>query len=209
LRPLHERPADIPQIALALWSAIWAGRPDPLHLGPLLIEQLLLSETTWEGNVRQLRAFLSLAASRRRLTGKPLLTIFKEIFALGDYGRWVGIILKPSAPPRITFSPARLIPCCLSAAGMDVFNEICKGLPATRAGMAKTDSRTRLVNIIEAVARNGSIKKGGAKKLNHGSENTAKSDLEILAGARGKLAILKRGEGDSPEYAPADITLFK
>ncbi len=198
LRPLDVRPADIPQIALRLWQTIWRGHKDPVGLGPTNIELLLSPKIVWPGNIRQLRALLSLAASRKRLTREPLRTLISEILALEGYNRWVGIVLEPEAPVR---APDPALPSCLSETGAAVLCEIFVGLTPSARGKATTDNRVRITNIVEHFSANHSITPGQAKKLNRGSTDTAKRDLRTLSGAGGKPALLESSDKGAT-YSP-------
>jgi hypothetical protein len=193
LRPLKDRPADIPQIALRLWETIWQGRQDPVGLGPPHLELLLSPKIGWPGNIRQLRALLSLAASRQRLTRKPLRQLIAEILALGDYNRWVGIVLDPGDRARLA------APSYLTDEGVRAFGAIFEGLRPTARDKAKTDKRDRLANIVGYVYANRSITAGIARKLNGGSPATALADLKALADA---LVLETKSEGK--QYTAVD-----
>jgi hypothetical protein len=187
LRPLAARPADIPQIALRLWETIWRGHKDPIGLGPSNIGLLLAPGIAWPGNIRQLRALLSLAASRQRLTRLPLRTLLTEILALGDYNRWVGIVTDPEVSPAYARADA---PSCLSVEGVRAFNSIVERIGSS--AKANTPSPVRLTQILNRVFENGSIVAGEASVMNRSSPVTAELDLKALARDRGMGALLWR-----------------
>jgi transcriptional regulator with AAA-type ATPase domain len=197
LRPLAARPADIPQIALRLWETIWRGHKDPIGLGPSNIGLLLAPGIAWPGNIRQLRALLSLVASRQRLTRQPLRTLITEILALGDYNRWVGIVIDP----EVSHSPARAdAPSCLSVAGVRAFNSIVEGMGSS--AKANTPSPLRLTQILNRVFEKRSIVAGEASVVNRSSPVTAELDLKALASDRGDGALLKCLDGKT--YTPVE-----
>jgi DNA-binding NtrC family response regulator len=104
IRPLQDRPADIPAIARWLWARIcgrlWSGDDDRREdLTPAALRWLCSLENRWEGNVRSLRTLLTLAAAMAKQPGhkaRPLDDILADILARGDsYSHWVGILAGP------------------------------------------------------------------------------------------------------------------
>lgn len=144
----------------------------------------------WPGNIPQLRALLSLAASRQRLTPEALRTLISEILALGDYNRWVGIVLDPEAAPAADPEP----PSCLSEKGVHAFREIVKDLRRSAKGKARTDNRLRLVRILNHGFANNSIIAADALILNGGSLDTPERDFKTLSGGprQGLFARIQR-----------------
>jgi len=190
LRSLSERPADIPAIAQRIWSGLWTGVQSPRNLTPPHLQFIMSSGVNWEGNVRQLRALLSLAASMARTSDYSLRTIFRDILSRGDYPHWVRVVLErksaAAAPPGL----ASGVPSVLSDVGVAAFNEICAKLPRTRIGVA-VDVRVRLANILDSVAKRKFINRGIAKRLNGGSYDTAEKDLLYLSGTGGMPALIE------------------
>jgi DNA-binding NtrC family response regulator len=95
--PLHERRADLPAIARHIWESCWAAT-DTRRRGfsPPVAEWLSEQGTKWRGNVRALRALLSLAASMAKVPAhhhRTLQSLLAEIMSRGpEYPNWIGIL---------------------------------------------------------------------------------------------------------------------
>lgn len=83
---LRERPADIPEMAAALWREVTDGQGRPLAEATVR----LLQEQRWPGNVRELKAVL-----------ESVWTMFRDVEAtparLRAVLRYAGLSLRPSA----------------------------------------------------------------------------------------------------------------
>jgi DNA-binding NtrC family response regulator len=99
---LHQRPADIPAIAHALWESIWRDLPpDDRRREPLrseAVRALVAKGIQWEGNVRTLAALLKLAASRMRdstWNGVSQARLIESITDRGPtYMDWIGPVVS-------------------------------------------------------------------------------------------------------------------
>jgi hypothetical protein len=101
-RTSRASPATRSAVARRLWDELWRGE-EPARRRPLsapVLAWLAARETRWAGNVRALRALLSLAASMARLPAHnhhSLRQILGAILARGaEYRHWVGIVATPS-----------------------------------------------------------------------------------------------------------------
>lgn len=100
--PLTQRVADIPAIARNVWDKFWSGDQSGFRrpLSPGVIRWISDQEIKWEGNVRTLRALLSLAASMAKMPSHnqdSLGQILKQILSRGsEYRHWVGIVSTPA-----------------------------------------------------------------------------------------------------------------
>ena len=93
--PLKNRPADVPAIAKRIWWQLWDGIPIR-SLTPPVMEWLGEEQKDWIGNVRGLRALLSLSVSMIKhpaYNSSSLRQIFHSILSKGpDWFDWMGII---------------------------------------------------------------------------------------------------------------------
>lgn len=104
--PLRERPADIPAITYKIWAELWDERSKPPVLSSTFVRKLTGLDLEWSGNVRALRALLSLVASRFRQTRGVLPDILEEIVGRGpDVVHWVGAVVPRTTALRMNTQP--------------------------------------------------------------------------------------------------------
>jgi hypothetical protein len=200
LRGLAERPADIPSIAKRLWVDLWDGVEHPRNLTAAHIKFVMSHQIEWKGNVRQLRALLSLASSgTRRAAYQSLRSILEDILSRGDYAHWVRVILERRTAPLGARAQITTLPTGLTNAGMKTFNDICAALPRTRLGVAD-DIKLRLKRIVEEVAANKVINIPKARELNKAAWATVKKDLGYLSGSTNKGTLIECKGGKSVDY---------
>ena len=135
--PLRERAADLPAIARYIWERCWAAT-DTRRRGfsPAVAEWLSGQRTTeWRGNVRALRALLSLAASMAKLPAhrhRTLQSILAEIMSRGpEYPNWIGILATRNFSASV-FQP-------------DLHSEAVES-PAIKAGAQSSEEKDRASN---------------------------------------------------------------
>jgi DNA-binding NtrC family response regulator len=110
--PLRQRQADIPAIAKHIWQLCCAGEENPRKLPVKTIKWLCAQQLQYSGNVRSLRALLSLVVS---MTMQPahnsqsIKCILEAILSRGaDYHHWMGIIASPTFTGKIEKSNPRV-----------------------------------------------------------------------------------------------------
>ncbi|MDH5327111.1 MAG: sigma 54-interacting transcriptional regulator [Gammaproteobacteria bacterium] len=97
--PLRERIADIPALAQTIWHECNEGSDKHRELSYKVVRWLCGLKLPFNGNVRSLRALLSLVASMAKQpvhNSQTIRTLMQQVLDRGpEYHHWVGIITSP------------------------------------------------------------------------------------------------------------------